>query len=151
MSTQTSTNKAIASKDDTVSVHYRGTFTDGEEFDSSKGREPFEFVLGAGKTIPGFDKAVLGMAIGEKKTVTIPAKDAYGEISPDEFIKLPRSMFSSNIPLEVGAYIPFEGAQDKEDLFQIVEITEDFVVFVEPKNIMVGKDLVFEIELISIS
>ena len=63
---------------DTVQVHYTGTLADGTEFDSSRGSQPLEFTLGTGQVIPGFEQAVLGLAIGESRTVTIPAADAYG-------------------------------------------------------------------------
>lgn len=63
----------------TVKVHYTGRLADGTEFDSSRGREPLEFVLGSGMVIAGFDSGVTGLAIGETKTIEIPAKDAYGE------------------------------------------------------------------------
>jgi peptidylprolyl isomerase len=64
-----------------VRVHYRGTFDDGAEFDSSAGRDPLEFSLGAGQVIPGFDAAVAALEIGGTTTVTIPAEEAYGEHS----------------------------------------------------------------------
>ena len=60
-------------------VHYTGWLRDGTEFDSSRGRDPMTFTLGEGRVIAGFDSAVTGMAIGEQKTVVIPAADAYGE------------------------------------------------------------------------
>ena len=68
-----------AKKNDNVKVHYRGTFTDGEVFDSSAGREPLAFTVGAGQMIKGFDQAVEGMELNEKKVVNIPAAEAYGE------------------------------------------------------------------------
>ncbi len=63
---------------DTVRVHYTGTLRDGTVFDSSRGRKPLEFTLGSGQVIPGFDSAVAGMGVGDEKTVTIPAAQAYG-------------------------------------------------------------------------
>ena len=63
---------------DTVRVHYKGTLTDGTEFDSSAGRDPIEFTVGEGAVIPGFEEAVSGMAVGDKKTVTIESENAYG-------------------------------------------------------------------------
>lgn len=64
---------------DTVQVHYTGKFGDGSVFDSSAGRDPLEFTVGAGQVIPGFEQAVEGMAVGQTKTVTIPSAEAYGE------------------------------------------------------------------------
>ena len=74
----------------TVKAHYRGTLDDGTQFDSSYDRgEPIEFVAGAGQMIKGFDAAVLDMEVGEKKTVHIPAAEAYGERSEDMIIFFP--------------------------------------------------------------
>ncbi|MFM1892359.1 MAG: hypothetical protein RLZ44_1436, partial [Pseudomonadota bacterium] len=63
---------------DTVRIHYTGKLDDGTQFDSSAGRDPLEFALGGGQVIPGFDQAVQGMALGESKSVRIPAEEAYG-------------------------------------------------------------------------
>ena len=68
----------IVEKGDTVSLHYTGTLDSGEEFDSSEGRSPFGFTAGSGDVIAGFDKAVLGMKIGEEKDFRIPPEEAYG-------------------------------------------------------------------------
>ena len=70
----------MAVKDgNTVRVHYTGTFSDGEVFDSSREREPLEFTIGDGSLIPGFEDALLGHNAGDRFTVTIPADEAYGE------------------------------------------------------------------------
>jgi FKBP-type peptidyl-prolyl cis-trans isomerase len=67
-----------AAPGDTVKVHYTGRLVDGTEFDSSRGAEPLELTLGQGQTIPGFEDAIIGMAAGEQKSVTIPCDSAYG-------------------------------------------------------------------------
>ena len=76
---------------DTVFIHYTGTLTDGDEFDSSKGRDPLEFVVGSGMVIKGMDDAMVGMSVGEKKRLEIPCAEAYGPINPDNRIAVPRS------------------------------------------------------------
>ena len=67
-----------AKSGDTVKIHYTGTLDDGTQFDSSAGRDPLGFELGSGQVIPGFEKAVDSMTVGESKSVNIPAEDAYG-------------------------------------------------------------------------
>lgn len=140
---------SIAHTGDKVSVHYRGTFTDGTEFDSSKGKDPLSFTVGAGQMIPGFDNAVMGMKNGEKKTVTIPAKDAYGEHSEAYVRDVKRSQLPSNVKLEVGKEIFAVGEQGQPIPFTIIEVTADYVK-VDGNHKMAGKDLTFEIELVKI-
>ena len=67
-----------AKSGDTVKIHYTGTLDDGTQFDSSQGRDPLEFEVGSGQVIPGFDKAVEGMTVGDSKSVRIEADEAYG-------------------------------------------------------------------------
>ena len=68
--------EAVAGK--TIVVNYTGTLTDGTQFDSSVGRAPFEFKLGAGQVIEGWDKGFDGMKVGGKRTLTIPPEMGYG-------------------------------------------------------------------------
>src|SRR4030066_1870095 len=88
---------AQAKNGDTVQVHYTGKLADGTVFDSSVERGPLEFTLGAGQVIPGFDKAVLGMKVGEKKTVTIPSDEAYGPYRNDLTLEIPRADLAKDI------------------------------------------------------
>jgi peptidylprolyl isomerase len=74
---------------DTVKVHYHGRLTDGTTFDSSEGRQPLEFEVGSGAVIKGFDEGVMGMAVGQKKTIEIPVDDAYGPRDPEAIIEFP--------------------------------------------------------------
>ena len=62
----------VVKQGDTVKVHYTGKLLDGSVFDSSEGRDPLEFTVGAGQMIAGFDKGVVGMALDEQKEITIP-------------------------------------------------------------------------------
>src|SRR5690349_20380196 len=87
---------------DKVKVHYHGKLTDGTTFDSSAGREPLEFEVGAGMMIPGFDKGVLGMSVGEKKTINIAPDDAYGQVIDELLMEFPKDRFPSEMTPEVG-------------------------------------------------
>jgi peptidylprolyl isomerase len=133
---------------DTVRVHYRGTLSDGSEFDSSEGREPLEFVIGAGNVIPGFDAAVVGLAPGEKVTVTIPAADAYGEPSPEGLQPFPLSAFPS--PPEVGWAVELGGPNGERIPATIHEINGDEVIL-DFNHPLAGQDLTFDIELVEIA
>ena len=79
----------VAQEGDSVAVHYVGTLDDGSEFDSSRGGEPLPFVVGSGQMISGFDAAVHGMAVGDVKTVRIPAEEAYGDVDPELVFSVP--------------------------------------------------------------
>src|SRR5215813_2546786 len=87
---------------DKVKVHYHGRLTNGETFDSSAGREPLEFEVGAGMVIKGFDDGVSGMKVGEKKTINIPVDEAYGQRSEDMLIEFPKDRFPQDMEIKEG-------------------------------------------------
>jgi FKBP-type peptidyl-prolyl cis-trans isomerase 2 len=130
-----------------VKAHYRGTLDDGTQFDSSYDRgEPLEFTAGAGQMIPGFDAAVLEMAVGEKKTVRIPAKDAYGEHNPEAVQTVPVAMIPGAENLPVGQTVYFNGPMGPFPA-KVVSLDEQNVVL-DMNHELAGKDLTFEIELL---
>lgn len=138
-----------AKSGDTVRIHYTGTLEDGSTFDSSAGRDPLEFTLGTGQVIPGFDKGVDGMTLGEKKTINIPADDAYGQ--PDDRARqgVPRDQIPAEIPLEVGIQLQMQSPTGQVMPVTVVEITETEVTL-DANHPLAGKDLTFELELVSI-
>src|SRR5664279_4700923 len=91
-----------AKKGDVVKVHYKGKLNSGVQFDSSEGREPLEFTIGAGQMIAGFDAAIPGMYVGEKKTIIIAPEDAYGAINEEAIIEFPISNIPAEMKLEPG-------------------------------------------------
>ncbi len=135
---------------DTVQVHYKGTLSDGEVFDSSEGREPLEFTVGSGQVIAGFDKAVMDMEPGQKKTVSIPVEDAYGERSQEALISIPRSEFPDDINPQIGD--PLQLSDDQGHVFEVtvVEVADDHIVL-DANHPLAGKDLTFEIALVGVS
>ena len=86
-----------AQSGNTVKIHYSGTLDDGTQFDSSEGREPLEFEVGSGQVIPGFEKAVEGMSVGESKTINIPAEEAYGPHQPELVQDVPNSALPEDL------------------------------------------------------
>ena len=91
-----------AKENDKVKVHYTGSLENGEVFDSSKGKEPLEFTLGQGQVIKGFDEGVMGMEINEKKTINIPADQAYGQSNKELIQEVPKSHLADGLNPEVG-------------------------------------------------
>jgi len=137
-------------KGDTVRVHYHGKLNDGSTFDSSDGRAPLEFVVGNGQVIKGFDDAVMSMAVGEKKTVTIPVHEAYGERSDENMVRYPVTEFPADIKPEVGMELHM--SDDQGHVFPVIvaEVTEDSVLL-DANHPLAGEALTFEIELVEIA
>lgn len=132
-----------------VKTHYRGTLDDGTQFDSSYDRgEPIEFTCGAGQMIPGFDAAVVDMALGEKKSVHIPAKDAYGEYNEQAVQKIPANQVSNADQLPVGQTVYFNSPYGPMPA-KVVSVTIDEVVL-DMNHELAGKDLNFDIELVEV-
>lgn len=132
----------------TVLVHYRGTLADGSEFDSSHGRGPLEFTVGAGEVIPGFDEAVRGLDLGESKTVTIPSAEAYGPRSEEAMQAFPRNAFPDEP--EIGWMVELESEDGQRVPAVVAEIAEDEVTL-DFNHPLAGQDLTFEIELVAIT
>lgn len=136
-------------KGKTVRVHYTGTLDDGTIFDSSLDRDPLEFQVGMGQMIPGFDKAVLDMEAGDKKTVHIPAAEAYGEYDEKNIVRIPRENFSGAENVPIGVKIAIQNAEGRVFMAVVKEITDTYVL-VDLNHELAGKDLNFEIEVVEI-
>ena len=139
-----------AKSGDTVKVHYHGRLTDGTTFDSSEGRDPLEFTVGAGSVIRGFDEGVAGMAVGDKKTVHIPADDAYGQKDANMVVEFPKSNFPPDLKPEVGMQLQMTNGSGQVIPVVIQEVGEDTVIL-DANHPLAGQDLVFDIELVSVS
>jgi peptidylprolyl isomerase len=134
---------------DTVKVHYHGKLTDGTIFDSSEGRQPLEFEVGGGRVIKGFDEGVKGMTVGEKKTVSIAADDAYGARQDDMVIPFERKNFPPDIEPEVGMTLNMHSEDGNALPVVITEITPD-TIMLDANHPLAGEDLIFDIELVDI-
>jgi peptidylprolyl isomerase len=135
---------------DTVRVHYTGTLTDGQTFDSSEGRDPLEFTVGSGQIIPGLETAVEGMTVGDKKTVEVPVDQAYGQPDPNAQQSVPRTDIPEDIPLDLGTQLQVQTPQGQVMPVTVVEVTEEQVVL-DANHPLAGKDLTFAIELVDIT
>ncbi len=135
---------------DTVRIHYTGTLNDGTTFDSSAGRDPLEFQVGSGQIIPGLDKAMPGMAVGEKKTVEVPAEEAYGPVHAEARQAVPRSDIPDDIPLDLGTPLQMQTPTGQVVQVTVVEVT-DTEVTLDANHPLAGKDLTFAVELVEIA
>lgn len=138
-----------AANGDTVQVHYTGTLGDGTVFDSSEGRTPIGFTVGSGQVIPGFDSAVTGMNVGEKKTFTIPCADAYGEHDPRMIQDVPRSEMPADMELEIGMRLSASGPDGRELALVVTELNDE-TVRLDANHPLAGQDLTFAIELVQV-
>ena len=134
---------------DTVSVHYTGTLADGTEFDSSRDRDPLRFTIGTGQVVPGFEDAVYGMKVGETKTVTIPAAQAYGEREEDLIIEMDRDQLAGDVDPQVGQTVGITYTDGQQGTAIVTEVTETTVTL-DANRALAGEDLTFEIKLVKV-
>ena len=138
-----------AKSGDTVKVHYSGRLTDGTTFDSSSGRDPLEFKVGNGDVIKGFDEGVTGMAVGEKKTVHIPADEAYGQKEDERIVQFPRGNFPPDMEPEVGMQLNMTNGGGQVIPVTIISVDVENVTL-DANHPLAGQDLIFDIELVEI-
>lgn len=141
---------STAKQGDTVHVHYTGTLEDGSKFDSSEGRDPLSFTIGGGQVIPGFEQAVEGMEVNEKKNVTIPVDKAYGPRNEELVLTVPRAQVPPDISPEVGQKLQMQGPNNQPVVVEVAEVADDHIKL-DANPPLAGKDLNFEIELVKIS
>ena len=136
------------SKDKLVKLHYKGTLDDGSVFDSSEGKEPLEFISGVGMIIPGLDKGIEGLKIGDKKQIKISSKDAYGPLLPEAVQEVPKEQFPKDLKLEVGMQLAAQGPQGTIPVV-IKEVGENSIK-VDFNHPLAGKDLTFDVDVIDV-
>ena len=142
-------DSAEAKDGDTVRAHYTGTLDDGTVFDSSLDREPLEFTLGAGMMISGFEEAIIGMQVGQSKTVTIPADKAYGAHNADLVFLIDRDQLPQDLNPEVGQRLQMLQTDGSTILVTVIAVFETEIA-IDANHPLAGQDLTFEIELVEI-
>ena len=133
-----------------VKIHYTGTLDDGKQFDSSVGRDPLEFEMGAGMVIPGFETGVKDMEVGEKKSIHIPAAEAYGEKRDDMVMEFERSQLPEGLEPEVGMGLQMQGPQGQPVPVQITAVAEETIT-IDANHPLAGQNLNFELELVEVN
>ncbi len=140
---------AQAKNGDKVKIHYTGKLEDETVFDSSVEREPLEFIVGDGKIIPGFEKAVVGMAPGESKTVTISPDMAYGPHRNELVVDVERERVPCNLELKVGGFVQIRQRDGGVIQAKVTGVSESNVTL-DANHPLAGKDLTFDIRLVEI-
>ena len=138
-----------AKSGDTVKIHYTGTLDDGPQFDSSAGREPLEFEIGSGQVIPGFDKAVEGMAVGDSKSVRLEAEEAYGPHHDALVQQVDRNLLPDDLNPETGMALQSQSPDGQVMQFVVTEVS-DASITVDANHPLAGQALSFDIELVGI-
>ena len=131
---------------DKVSVHYTGKLENGEVFDSSVGKEPLAFTAGAGQMIKGFDVAVIGMKVGDKKTITISPTDGYGVSDPNKVVLFDKNDVPDFDKMQVGMQV-----QAGNGMPGTIISKDEKSLKIDFNHFLAGKTLIFEIEMVSIN
>ncbi len=139
----------IVEENDTVSLHYTGTLTNGDKFDSSEGREPLSFEVGGGQVIPGFDKAVIGMKVDEAKKFTIPSAEAYGEPNEELVYEVPKTSIPEDLKPHEGQRLVSNLEDGRQIPVTITKVTEESITL-DANHPLAGQDLTFDIKIVSI-
>ena len=140
---------SIAQKGSVVKVHYKGTLKDGSVFDSSQGKDPLEFTVGAGQMIAGFDAGVVGMAVGDKKTVEISCEQAYGPRREEMIAKVPVAEVPEDVSPKVGMVLQMQHPNGMPITVTVVEVNDEHIVL-DGNPPLAGKDLIFEIDMVEV-
>lgn len=130
-----------------VKVHYTGKFENEEVFDSSVDREPIEFVVGQGMLIPGFEQGVMGLSVGDKKTVSIEPSSAYGDIREDLIQEVNKTQLPEGV--SVGDVLTADTPEGPINVV-VKEMTDDKVM-VDANHPLAGRKLIFDLEVVEVA
>jgi len=140
---------ALAKMNDTVKVHYTGMLKDGTVFDSSIEREPLEFTIGEGMVIPGFEKGIVGMDVGETKDIFVSPEEAYGEYRQDMIISVERKHIPPHINPEPGMVLQLHDPHGGVTFVRVLDMDEH-IVRLDANHPLAGKELLFKVKLVEI-
>ena len=133
-----------------VKLHYKGTFPNGEVFDDSRQHgEAMQVKVGQGFLLQQFDRALLGMTVGEIRNISLSAEEAYGQPVEEAVVTVPRSAFPSDLEFEVNLVVSGQGPQGEQVRATILSFTEEDIIL-DHNHPLAGKDINFEIEMVEI-
>lgn len=140
----------VVKEGDRVKVEYTGKLKDGTVFDSSGGREPLSFKVGANMVIPGFEKAVNGLKLNQEKTFTIPCDEGYGPARPELKMEIPRDKLPKDPEPKPGMMLVMKAPDGNQIPARIAKVSSDKVT-IDVNHPLAGKDLTFEIKIVGIN
>lgn len=141
---------AIIKKGDIIAIHYTGTLEDGQVFDSSFSRdEPLRFTVGDNEIIPGLEKELVGMAVGDTKRIHIPMQYAYGEWIDELVRDFPRELFPDGMDIEVGQQF-FVSQEEGEQVAATVVGVDGDVITLDVNHPLAGENLIFDVEILEV-
>ncbi len=144
-------NLAVVKSGDKVKVEYTGSFEDGEIFDSSEMHgQPLEFETGKGMMIPGFEKAVIGMKLGEEKTIHLECEEAYGERNPQLVNKAPKAQLPKEQEPQKGMMLLIKLPNGAQFPAMITAVDENEVTL-DLNHPLAGKCLNFKVKIVGIN
>ena len=138
-----------AKEGDLVKVHYTGKLKDERIFDSSKDGEPLEVTLGSGQVIPGFERAVVGMSVGDSKTFEIAAAEAYGSYRDELVVEIDKERIPEDLTVKVGQQLVLRQAEGPTIRVMVTDMSDQSVTL-DANHPLAGEDLTFEVKLIEI-
>ncbi|CAN5663854.1 peptidylprolyl isomerase [soil metagenome] len=140
---------ATATQGDTVQVHYTGRLEDGTVFDTSEGRDPLSFTVGAGQVIPGFDEAVSGMGPGDSKTVRIGPGDGYGDRRDDLVLQVPKEQLPDGLEPEIGMELSLRGEDGRQLPVRVADVGDEAITL-DANHPLAGQPLTFDLTLVEV-
>ena len=146
MAAQVEKELAAITPGNTVLVHYTGKLENGTVFDSSVNREPLKVEIGKGQMIPGFENALIGMRLGEAKTISIPAEKGYGAHRPELILTFDKKQLPPNLAIKEGSHVQLT-AKDGKSFVAIVKKITGTQAILDANHPLAGKNLVFEIRV----
>lgn len=134
----------------TVQVHYTGTLDNGEVFDSSREREPLQVTIGQGQLINGFENALMGMAVNEKKTFTLEPSEAYGQRDQEAVRSFPRDQIPPGMDVQVGQTVALSTTDGQQIPAKVTELDNNSIIL-DLNHPLAGERLTFAIEVVGIT
>lgn len=137
-------------KDKFVSVTYTGSLENGDVFDTSEGRNPLEFQTGAGQLIKGFEDAVMGMSLNEKKEFTLKPEEAYGHRDENQIHVFPRKELPKGVAPKMGETVAFSTPEGQKIPARLVKMDDTHLTF-DLNHPLAGESLTFAVEIVGIN